>query len=322
MIDSKDAQLMRAFEKLLDRTIKDVRTAIRVAPRQSDRDFETTTYNALCDASNGTEFEGTVCETDDMAFPDIIAGRGFGVEVKQTKNRNFITTGNSIFERTRIADIKYLYVVIGSLNDVVWRRYEETLEKIVVTHSPRYSVNGYAKTTVFEKMGVTYEAFRLLDQPSKMDRVRSLYKDRSLWWLSQAVTPHPMRFFSTLDSEEQEALRATAMILCPQIFGESQTKFHNVAVIALSDGIVIPNVRDNFTAGGRVYMRGQEYPQIYKRAVDIQDILKETLRATDIELLEEFWKCSAELEPLDRWEQWKKLVDASNEKYNISDLIS
>lgn len=323
MIDPKDSGLTVTFEQLLDKTVEDVKTALRIAPSLSSHEFEIAVCNALSNASNGTEFEDQISQTSAKEFPDIVAAKHYGVEVKQTSKKNLITSGNSIFEQTRDPMLKFIYIVVGNREDVVWRRYEQTLEKIVVTHSPRYHINVNATETVFEKMGTDYETFRKLDERSKMDRVRPLYDEKSLWWLSlaQAVTPQPMRFFATLDAQEQNKLRATAMILCPEIFGNSPTKFHGVAVIGLSQGVVIPNVRDKFTAGGRVSICGRAYPQIYKRAVDIQDNLRRELGSLDIKLIKEFWDCPVEQGIADRWEQWKRLVDAANDEYKITDVI-
>lgn len=319
---TEDSGLKNFFESLLNKTVEDVRTASKIGPIQSSRDFEKTVYNALCSAAEGTKFEEKISETSETEFPDIVAGELYGVEVKRTKSKRLTTSGNSIFEQTRDDMVKFIYIVIGNRNDVVWRRYEETLEKIVVTHSPRYLINANASTTVFEEMGISYDAFRNLDQQAKMDRVRPLYAERSLWWLSQAVTTQPIRFFSSLSRKERDFLAAKSMILCPEIFDKSRPhKYQRVSVIALSMGVVVPNVRDLFSAGGRESMDGQEYPQVFKRAVGIQVDLRNALGSLEIEQIEEFWECAAKKDFEDRWQQWIGLVDESNECYKISNLI-
>ena len=308
------------FEKLLDQSVTDLIVVVRVGSSMSYREFEQAVFSSMEKAAEGTAFEGRVSETEEMEFPDIIAAHYYGVEVKQTKKSNFVVSGNSIFEQTRVEGVEFLYVLIGNQTDVVWRHYEEALERIIVTHSPRYAVNADAQTTVFDLMDIPYNEFRELDQRRKMEYVRRLYEDQSLWWLSQSDVPQ-FRFYTGLAREEKRCFEAEAMIACPQIFGTSTTKFQDVAVLGLRRGYVIPNVRDHFTAGGQVLINGRYFPRIFGRAVKNEDLLRQVIVDMDDELLEQFWGFSVPEDPDERWAMWVRLADASNNQHNLSDVL-
>ena len=51
--------------------------------------FETIVFEQMRKAAKGTTFEGTVKQTGTHAFPDIIANKYFGIEVKMTANNNW-----------------------------------------------------------------------------------------------------------------------------------------------------------------------------------------------------------------------------------------
>lgn len=312
------------FEDLLAKSVDKLKITVQVGRTLSNREFEQTVLNAMQLEAKGTDFERKIYETGDMEFPDIVAATYYGVEVKQTKKKNFVASGNSIFEQSRVEDIKFLYAVIGNPRDVMWRRYEECLYNIIVTHSPRYAIDGEAEFTVFDKMGVTYEEFRKLGQKEKMEQVKPLYEDRNLWWLLQAETPR-LRYFSSLSTKEKSMFIATAMLACPAVFGSYQKKFEDVSVLAMSQGIVIPNVRDLFTAGGTGFIRAKRYPRIYLKAVIMENLLRETIMGIDNELLEQFWNMPGAV-PDDfdgRWARWIDLVQLHNRnEYKISDILT
>ena len=106
--------------------------------------FESLVFSNILKASSATEFEGHVIQTGPHAFPDIIAKRYFGLEVKVTKDNKWLSTGNSILETTRIDGVEHIYMFFGKLAggaDIKYRPYQECLYEIGVTHSPRYKIN-------------------------------------------------------------------------------------------------------------------------------------------------------------------------------------
>ena len=47
--------------------------------------LENDVFDAICESAKGTEFEGTICLVSGAAFPDIVANKLYGVEVKSTE---------------------------------------------------------------------------------------------------------------------------------------------------------------------------------------------------------------------------------------------
>lgn len=108
-------------------------------------------------------------------FPDIVAEhivekRFFGVEVKITKDNKWTSTGNSVLESTRVEKVERIYLYFGKLAappQFKFRKYEECLYEIAVTHSPRYLIDMNLKEgkTIFDKMGIAYDDLRKSPNP-------------------------------------------------------------------------------------------------------------------------------------------------------------
>ncbi|KKQ03956.1 MAG: hypothetical protein US15_C0072G0002 [Candidatus Moranbacteria bacterium GW2011_GWF1_36_4] len=147
----------------------------------SGDEFETFVFEKMKESSVGTEFENTVKQTGAHAFPDIIAKKYFGVEVKVTTGNKWVSTGNSVLETTRIDDVKRIFLFFGKLGgdtDIRFRLYEECLYDIGVTHSPRYKINMELEIgkSIFDKMKIDYELFR--SQSNLIAKVKDYYRSQ------------------------------------------------------------------------------------------------------------------------------------------------
>ena len=296
------------FEKILELAKNELDKIVKQKTISSS-EFEEICTKILQEVSKNTAFEGKINQTDDLDFPDIVANNYYGVEVKKTMRRDFKSYGNSIFEANRVTGIEKVYVLIANRNEVRWWPYEDALENIVVTHSPRYAINGNATDTVFSKIGMTYDDYRKLSQTEKMESVRKLYGDRSLWWLSKTTVPQ-YRFYSSLSPEEKLDFLIKSFVFCPEIFSSKSNKYEKVAVLALSEGIVLPNVRDLFSAGGKWNHQGIKYPQIYGKLYDNNEKIKFLLEEIDIEKLTNFWGEAKQNISLTK--QWIAMVQINN----------
>ena len=129
------------------------------AKKLNGDEFETVVYKNTLKASQNSPFEGHVFQTGPHAFPDIIARKYFGMEVKMTTGDKWVSTGNSILETTRVNDVERIYMFFGKFGgnfDVKYRLYQDCLCDVGVTHSPRYKIdmnlaNGHS---IFNKIGV------------------------------------------------------------------------------------------------------------------------------------------------------------------------
>jgi hypothetical protein len=94
---------------------------------------------ALEECAKGTPFENTIEKISGQKFPDIVASKYYGVEVKSTKENHWTSTGSSILETTRVEDVQRIFLTFGKLGgkpiQFLSRPYEKCLSGIAVTHN-------------------------------------------------------------------------------------------------------------------------------------------------------------------------------------------
>jgi hypothetical protein len=313
MISAKKTAPREQFEKLLEASREDLQTTLEVGQSLSSLDFELAVLNAMIRNARGTAFEGEIAQTEEREFPDLVVADYYGVEVKQTGRARFVTSGNSIFETTRHAGVEDIYIMMartGGGADVRWRRYEDALTDVVITHSPRYAISLEDDAVpVFERMGIDYETFRVSSQEEMMERVRCLYRQpdrigRQLWWLSTEIDRPVYRLWRSCSETERDGLAAEMMFWCPESFGASNLKFQSATIYALSKGILIPNIRDAFSAGGQVEIGDETYPQIFGKATELLDRIARSNQDADTEALAVFWDGPVPGQVAARWDTW------------------
>lgn len=317
------------FLSLLEKSRKLMLDFLRDKKNISPTYFETIVFEQMREASKGTDFEGTVKQTGAHAFPDIIANKFFGVEVKMTLSDHWSSTGNSVLESSRIEDVERIFIMFGKFGgklDIRYRLYQECLPEVSVTHSPRYRINMDLPVgkSIFDKIGIDYDTLRK-DQNS-IKKIKDYYRSQlkegeELWWIDQdgddkAVSPI-IKPFRGLSDKEKENFIVEAMILFPEMFGNSSTKFERAAAYLIAEyNAVSANLRDLFTAGGQIKLKikGKSVlvPQLAYRLHSRAKAIKKKIDAVDTETLRFYWR-SDKLEK-DRLSQWKKLL---NEKFAL-----
>ena len=255
-------------------------------------------------------------------FPDIQAGKYYGVEVKSTKSNSWTSTGSSIIESTRIPDVTKIYLLFGKLGGVIpeyrCKPYEQCLSNIAVTHSPRYlidmALNDNHLPNIFDKMKVDYDTFRLLTEKEKIQKVR-IYLKASIqeknkkkkfelpWWIgeenSEESSSALIRFFSDVNMVLQDKIKSRMFVLFPELFRNNYNqKYKRAALWMCSRYSLIDNcLRDKFTAGGKVEEIGNVWfekpiPQIINTLYTLRNQIYELLTEPDDSLLEDisdFW---------------------------------
>ena len=147
---------------------------------RSGTHLEFDVMGALEECSKGTLFEGTIENVSGHHFPDIVAARLYGVEVKSTQGNHWTSTGSSILETTRVPDVKRIYMTFGKLGgtpiEFLSRPYEECLCDIAVTHMPRYKINMCLSEgeTIFDKMKIPYDDLGIVNMAA--DKVPKQYR--------------------------------------------------------------------------------------------------------------------------------------------------
>lgn len=282
----------------------------------------------VCDAlkvcAKGTKFDGSIELISGAQFPDIVAAKFYGVEVKSTIKNHWTSTGSSILESTRIPSVERIFMTFGKLGSPIEfrsRPYEECLSEIAVTHYPRYKIdmNLKAGETIFDKIGMSYDELRKLENP--VEPVSKYYKAKlkdgeSLWWASdekieEQSVPMTVKLFSSLNNQEKEEILVILYTMFPQILGKGSDKYNKPALYLMTRfGVVNPSFRDMFSAGGQVDCKTKsgvivKMPAAFGRIAKYKDLIKETLLEASVETLTENWNIA--LDGRDRLLQWCEL---------------
>ena len=191
----------KAFVELMNRTEDILNTEARRNPKGYKQlnasSLEPCAVDKIKLACSGSPFSPNEIELiSGQRFPDIVAEKYYGIEVKTTKENHWTSTGSSIVETTRVKDVDDIYMLFGKLGGDIpefkCRPYEDVLYDIAVTHSPRYLINMEIEKsdTIFSKMGTTYDEFRV--SPDNISQVRKYYRERAIerkrfempWWIT------------------------------------------------------------------------------------------------------------------------------------------
>ncbi len=283
--------------------------------------LEEDVLDALTRCAAQTPFDGSIRLVSGAAFPDIVADRLYGVEVKSTNKNHWKSIGSSILESTRDQNVERIFLTFGKLGAPVAfrsRPYEECLSGISVTHYPRYQIDMElgAGETIFDKMGIPYDTLRQMENPvvpvSHYYR-QTLRPGQSLWWAADAnveetAAPPTVRLWNTLSSAEKNYYTVQGYAFFPEILGHSNTKYQRFALwLATNCSIINTNIRDQFSAGGKVDIvtaNGvyERMPAAFGRIQRYKDLIVETIISTSPEILKERWEL--DVLPADRLRYW------------------
>lgn len=287
--------------------------------------LEEDVYDALCRSAVHTPFENTISLVSGASFPDIVANRFYGVEVKSTSKNQWKSIGSSILESTRDPNVERIFLTFGKLGAPVSflsRPYEECLADISVTHYPRYRIDMELPKgqTIFDKMGIAYDDLRKLDNP--VAPVSRYYRSKlkpgeSLWWaadeIEEVAAPPVIRLWSTLSAEQKNYYTVQGYALFPEVLSyHSTTKYQRYALwLASNCSIINTNIRDQFSAGGKVSIETataiyQKVPAAFGRIAKNRELILETIMAAKEEVLCEHWQASHI--DSNRIEQWCRLA--------------
>lgn len=260
-------------------------------------------------------------------FPDILAEQYYGVEVKCTKEDHWTSTGSSIIESTRADLVESIYMLFGKLGGACpefrCKPYEHCLVNIAVTHSPRYLINMNIdpSETIFAKMGVNYDEFRV--SSSSIEQVRQYYRRRALeagkqempWWIGSEAegntTSVVLRLWSDLTDEEKKKLRAYIFLLFPEVL---RSEYKSVALwLCTRFSVLLHNARDAFSASGQYKkvdgkLLSRPIPHIIGELIHSAAIIKEILADIPEEIKSDVALYRAELLGGNPLEEWLTLV--------------
>ena len=261
-------------------------------------------------------------------FPDIIAGKNFGIEVKTSTTGGWKSTGSSIIESTRSEDIKKVYMLFanlsGELAQFECKPYEQCLSGIAVTQSPRYTIDMNVEETIFDKINVSYDAFRKMSETDKISKVRQYYIEKSRrehrlempWWMGDSTNIN-ISIYNDKDTKTKDSIMKQIYILFPETLNGDTADGYKKASLWLCNrySLLCYNMRDVFSAGGKLTtINGKRipkpYPAVVKRLLkyreDIESILKHPT-STLLSDIKEIWNQQINVDKL--YETWLDKVE-------------
>lgn len=296
--------------------------------KRNGTQLEEDVYDAVLRCAVNTEFDGTIQLVSGASFPDIVANKFYGVEVKSTNKNHWKSIGSSILESTRNQDVERIYLTFGKLGapiSFMSRPYEQCLSGISVTHYPRYQIDMELKDgeTIFDKMGIPYDELRKMENP--VSPVSKYYKSKlkageSLWWaadtnIEETTAPPTVKLWSALTTTEKTYYTVQGYALFPEILSRSNSKkYQRYALwLATNCGVINTNIRDQFSAGGKIDVKTQngiyvKMPAAFGRIEKHYELIKNTILETDEKILCEYWNVSKI--DTNRLHQWCEIVSS------------
>ena len=300
--------------------------------------LEEDVYDVLTRCAAHTPFEGTIQLVSGASFPDIIANKFYGVEVKSTNKNHWKSIGSSILESTRNQSVERIFLTFGKLGTPIEfrsRPYEQCLSGIAVTHYPRYQINMELSDgeTIFDKMEITYDVLRKMDNPvapvSQYYR-QQLKQGESLWWaanydIEETVVPPTVKLWSALTVKEKIFYTVQGYALFPEILSLSNgKKYQRYALwLATNCGVVNTNIRDQFSAGGQVNIpttsgEFKKAPAVFGRIINNKELIIDTIISAKEEVLKEYWESNDISD--NRILQWCQLASLTVGADDISEI--
>lgn len=301
----------KEFDLLLGSTLDELNVHAKKSSKKVEtllgRNLEPFVKDVMSEIAIGTPFENSIELISGQKFPDIVAKKYYGIEVKTTTQNHWKSTGNSVLESTRVENVERIFMLFAKLAKPIefrCRPYEEVLSEVVVTHSPRYLIdmNLEQGKTIFDKIKLPYDELRKKDNPIKP--IVNYYKSKlkpgeELWWMdseNSKASNIVIRIWNNLSQSEKKEIKNRAMVYFPELFGNRSDKFNRLAIwLSTREAIVCPNIRDLFTAGGKsdVLIHTTtlvNVPRIFVNLLRNYDSIIENLIQISAVELSEYWE--------------------------------
>ena len=289
-------------DKLQNNKIRD-----KDVKKMTGTDFENVVYGGLIEAG----FKEEEISHSSQKFPDFILedlndGDKIGLEVKKTDSAKWEVIGGSIYESLK-NDIEDTYVIMAKLGgdkpEVRLRKYEECIDDLKVTHSPRFYLNLDLEEG--EDYLTRNDAKDLLElSGDELNRkIRKLLRTQKSTWWSEGETVA----FADLPQEEKGIYLNEGIALFPEVFKGDYRKF--TPWLVYSCFVWCGNVRDIFSAGGNKYVEDMHIyvsAIMYRTLQNVENIRQRIVDMTEDEQIK-FWGKSTE-DINERIENWLELV--------------
>lgn len=191
--------------------------------------------------------------------------------------------------------------------------------------------------TIFDKIELDYEVLRQKENP--IQPIVNYYKSKlkpgqDLWWIENENGKSSsliVKIWNTLTDSERIFIKNKAMVLFPEIFGNKGDKFNWLSLwLVTNESIVCPNIRDIFTAGGRVdlaFESGQydAVPRIFQTLFENRMEIIQIIHDMDVVELSKFWRVPVSEE--NKFDTWLKIISSyavllsGTSPINMNDLL-
>ena len=250
------------------------------------QDCEIKVFESLKSVSEQSSEKWPVIHYGGHNFPDVVAQKAFGIEVKTIckKGNSWKVKGGSIMETTRIDGVKRIFVFCVKQDpfDIICRPFEDCVEDVKVTHSPRYMLDMKLEKdeSLFKKIGEpkasnleTYDkirnkpkkfaAFKAHMVESRRNRINQNDEDSELWWyspndddydlkeerFSSSLISESIEHFNKLNPKDKDVLKVEMLLRFPEII---DSKYENACLWLLrTKGILCHSFRDLYSSKGR-----------------------------------------------------------------------
>lgn len=271
---------------------------------------------------NHPAYKGTTVDHNGAhSFPDVKiifnSSEIYGVEIKFSATGNWRSKGNSVFESLSNKEsgakaYKDIYVFFGrkpkakeklSSIEVKYKPYGSSVDKLEVTHSPRFAINmndqDHDLSSLFGTES-TYAEFRVKTNEEKNQMLQDYFsqvikeESSSKWYMpkmsdSNIGSAEPI-LLSSLSDKQKNLILAESFILFPFDLLRPCANYKHVARNLISKHFIYSaSLRDNFSSKGKVKIfetEDIEYPRILKNFMDLDFLIKDILRNPPYESFE------------------------------------
>ena len=136
---------LHSVTKYIEEKLQNDKYGDKNVRKMTGKDFENIVYDSLIEMGfKKEEISHSPQKFPDFILEDLSDGDKIGVEVKKTDAAKWEVIGGSIYESLK-NDIKDTYILMAKLGgvkpEVRLKRYEECIDDLKVTHSPRFYLN-------------------------------------------------------------------------------------------------------------------------------------------------------------------------------------
>ncbi len=296
---------MGDYEKLLDAVTKNVQERITLIgdTKVKGTDFEKIVYEELLKA--GVSEDAITHST--QKFPDFIIDdetAKIGVEVKKTDADKWDVPGGSVYESLKNSIETFVLMgKFGGVPEARFRKYEECISDLTVTHSPRFHLK--MDIAFGEDYLTRNNASDLLDLPKGKElnrRIRELLRtDKDTWYTEDSVEA-----FTDLTPEEKRNFFVDGVVLFPEVTGGNYSNF--APWMTYKCLVWCSNIRDVFSAGGTKEFDGIIVSAVMARMMERTDLIVKRITDMTSSELKNHWDVDEELSPEERTDKWINLI--------------